>query len=152
MLIVRGLGARYRKVFHSGRFALQDWQRLQHASLRALLRECAEDLRTALLRMECRFDVLPNPWSLDIGACFERDSSSNLQPNRDSDACMRDIEGFLIERPTATLFDEELFHAGWEAGVQYARRTICTEDTAGKSWKAPDSESIPLQTRKGGAE
>jgi hypothetical protein len=150
-LVVRDLGARYRKVFHGNRFSIQDWQHLQHETLGALLRGCATDLRTALLRMECRFDVLPNPWTLDIGTCFERDSSGNLQPNRDSDACMKDIESFQKERPMATLFDEELFHAGWIAGVQYVRRTICTEGTAGRSCESPDSKSIPLRPGQGGA-
>jgi hypothetical protein len=144
-LVVRDLGARYRRVFHGNRFSIQDWQHLQHETLGALLRGCATDLRTALLRMECRFDVLPQSWTYDIGPCFERDSSGNLQPNRDSDACMTDIERFQKERPRATLFDAELFHAGWIAGVQYARRTICTEDTARKSCKSPDAKSTPLR-------
>jgi hypothetical protein len=55
---------------------------------------------------------------------------------------MRDIEKFLKERPTATQFDEELFLDGWAAGVQYARRTICTEDRAGSSCNPPDQNSI----------
>jgi hypothetical protein len=151
-LAVHSWGVYYRKVFHPSKFDLLDLPRLLDATPISLLRECATDLRTALLRMECRFDVLPSLWSVDIGSCFERDSSGNLRPNRDSDARMRGIEKFQIERPTATQFDWELFLAGWEAGVQYARNTSCTGDTAGKSCKAPDSNSIPLQHGQGGAE
>jgi hypothetical protein len=141
-LVGRSLGAHYRKVFRSGRWSLQDWRHLQHETLSALLRGCATDLRTALLRMECRFDVLPECWTHDVGPCFERDSNGNLQPNRDSDARMRDIQRFQTERPTATLFDSELFLAGWEAGVQYVRHTSCKEDTAGRSCNSPDCNSI----------
>lgn len=141
-LVGRSSGARYRKVFHSGRWSLQDWRHRQDETLTALLQECATDLRTALLRMECRFDALPASWSHNVGPCFERDATGNLRPNKDSNARMRDIQRFQTERPTATLFDSELFLAGWEAGVQYARNTSCTEDTAGRSCNSPDSNSI----------
>jgi hypothetical protein len=147
-LAVHSLGARYRKVFRSGRWSLQDWRHHQDETLTALLRGCATDLRTALLRMECRFDVLPARLAHDVGPCFERDPSGNLLPNRDSAARMRDIQRFQTERPTATLFDSELFLFGWEAGVQYARRTICTEDTAEKSCNSPDCNSIS-ESRRG---
>lgn len=146
---IRSLGVQYRKVFRPKKFRLLDLPRLLDATPTSLLRECATDLRTALLRMECRFDVLPSLWSVDIGSCFERDSSGNLRPNRDSNARMRGIERFQTERPTATQFDWELFLAGWEAGVQCVRDTSCTADTAGKSRKSPDSDSIPLQSRQG---
>jgi hypothetical protein len=127
------LGVRYRKVFHRRKFDLLDLPRLLDATPISLLRECATDLRTALLRMECRFDVLPSLWSVDIGSCFERDSSGNLRPNRDSAARMKGIERFQTERPTATQFDWELFLAGWKAGVRYAQDISYTEDKAGKS-------------------
>jgi hypothetical protein len=132
-LAVHSSGVRYRKVFHPRKFDLLDLPRLLDATPASLLQECATDLRTALLRMECRFDVLPSLWSADIGSCFERDSSDNLRPNRDSAARMRGIEKFQRERPTATQFDWELFLAGWEAGVRCAQDTSCTEDKAGKS-------------------
>ncbi len=127
------LGVRYRKVFHPRKYDLLDLPRRLDATPASLLQECATDLRTALLRMECRFDALPASWSFDVGPCFERDSSGNLRPNRDSAARMRDIEKFQTERPTATLFDGEVFLAGWEAGVRYGLDISCTEDRAGKS-------------------
>lgn len=139
---VRSLGAHGRKAIRRGKFVPQDLLHHLGATPIALLRGCAADLGTALRRMECRFDVLPGLWSHDVGPCFERDSSGNLRPNRDSSACMRDIEKFQTERPTATLFDSELFHSGWVAGVQYARRTTCTEDKEGKSHNPPDCNSI----------
>jgi hypothetical protein len=141
-LALHSLGVRYRRVFHRRKYDLLDLPRLLYATPVSLLRECATDLRTALLRMECRFDALPNSWTYDVGPCFERDSKGNLRPNRDSDARMRGIERFQTERPTATLFDSELFLAGWAAGVQYAQRTLCTEDTAGNTCTPPDQNSI----------
>jgi hypothetical protein len=152
ILGIRSLGVHYRKVFQPKKFDLLDLPHLLRATPVSLLQGCATDLRTALVRMECRFDVLPSLWSVDIGTCFERDSSGNLRPNRDSDARMRGIEKLLKERPTATQFDEELYLAGWTAGVQYALGTICTGDTAGRSCGAPDSPSIPLGSENGGAE
>lgn len=149
-LAVRRSGVHFRRLFHEGRFAAQDALRLQFESPLALLRECARDLRTALVRMECRFDALPEQWTYDVGPCFERDANGSLRPNRDSDACMRDTESFQRERPTATLFDLELFHSGWAAGVQYARRTVCTEGRAGIPFKPSDSQSIPLRAKQRG--
>jgi hypothetical protein len=150
VLVGHSLGVHYRKVFQRRKYDLLDLPRLLCATPTSLLRECATDLRTALLRMECRFDALPNSWTYDVGPCFERDSRGNLRPNRDSDARMRGIERFQTDRPTATLFDSELFLAGWEAGVQYARHTSCTEDTAGKSCNPLGS--IRITGRIGGAE
>jgi hypothetical protein len=150
VLAFRSLGVHYCKVFQTRKFDLLDLPRLLDATLTSLLRECATDLRTALHRMECRFDVLPDSWSCDLGPCFERDSSDNLQPNRDSDGRMRGIEKFQRERPTATQFDWELFLAGWEAGAQYARRTICMADTVGRSCNSPDHNRIADSA--GGAE
>jgi hypothetical protein len=148
-LVLRSLGVRYRKVFHRRKYDLLDLPRLLYATPVSLLRGCATDLGTALLRMECRFDELPESWSFDVGPCFQRDATGNLQPNRGSDARMRGIERFQKERPTATLFDLELLLAGWEAATQYAQRTLCTEDTAGRSCNAPDSHSIPLRPGQG---
>ena len=140
--VARSLGVHCRTALRGGIFAPQDLMHHLGATPSALLQGCAADLGTALRRMECRFDVLPGLWSVDIGTCFERDSSGNLRPNRDSASCMRDIERFQTERPTATQFDLELFHSGWTAGVQYARRMTCTEDKEGKSRNPPDCNSI----------
>jgi hypothetical protein len=139
---VRSLGAHYRKAIRGGIFAPRDLLHHQGATQTALLQGCATDLRTALLRMECRFDVLPGWWAADLGPCFELDSSGNLQPNRDSAACMKDIETFQTERPTATQFDLELFRSGWVAGVQYARCTTCTKDAGGRSCTPPNWDRI----------
>jgi hypothetical protein len=83
--------------------------------------------------MERRFDGLPEVWSFDVGPCFERDATGNLQPNRGSDACITDIESFQRANPTATLFDGEIYRLEWEAGVGYGRDNSCTGDKGGKS-------------------
>lgn len=150
VLAAHSLGVHYRKVFHPREFDLLDLPRLLDATPISLLRGCATDLRTALLRMECRFDVLPDSWSFDVGPCFQRDATGSLQPNRDSHARMRSIEKFQKERPTATLFDSELFLSGWEAGVRYVRHISCTEDTAGSPCSPPGTDRITGQI--GGAE
>jgi hypothetical protein len=128
-LAASNLGGRYRRRFHLGRLSPRDWPLPQRATLAALLQGCAIDLRTALCRMERRFDALPELWSYDVGPCFERDPSGNLRPNRCSGAYMIDIENFQKANPTATLFDGEVFHLGWEAGAKYGQDSSCTEDT-----------------------
>lgn len=138
----RSLGVQYRRAIRRGRSAPLDQLRLQYASLSALLQECATDLRTALLRMECRFDALPEMWTCDGGPLSERDPSGSLQPNTDSYACMRDIETFQKERPTETLFDVELFHRGWVSGAKYGSGKTCREGTEGKSCNPPEGNRI----------
>ena len=141
-LLARDLRVRYRIRFRSGRLLPQDWPLPQRATLAALLQGCATDLGTAFSRMERRFDALPELWTYDVGPCFERGPNGNLRPNRNSDACMTDIESFHAERPTATLFDGEVFRLGWEAGAKYGRDNSCTEDTEGRPCNSPDCNSI----------
>ncbi len=142
-LLIHDLGVRYRRVFRSGRLLPQDWFHPLRSTPRALVQGCAADLGTALRRMERRFDALPEVCILvDLGPCFQRDASGNLQPNTDSDACMRDIESFQTARPKATLFDVELFHLGWEAGVKYGSGKSCSRGMEEKPSNPPDHNSI----------
>lgn len=119
-----------------------DWPHRLSATPYSLLRGCVADLGTALRRMKCRFDALPEMWTYDSGPCFERDTSGGLRPNRDSDACMTDTESFQRQRPTATVFDLELFRCGWVAGVQYGRDSACNANTEQKSCNPPGSSMI----------
>ena len=142
-LVLRCFCARYRRVFRKGEFVPQDWLHPLSATPRALLRGCAADLRTAVWRMERRFDALPESWTYDAGSCFERDASGNLQPNSDSAACIRDIGSFQRENPKATLFDDEVFRSGWEAGAKYGQDKSCREGTEEKPCNPPDCKRIP---------
>jgi hypothetical protein len=86
---------------------------------------------------------LPFVWTYSAGPCFERDPTGTLQLNSRSLASMRDIESFQKEHPTATQFDEEIFHFGWEAGATWAENSSCKEERVEKSCDSPNRDSIP---------
>lgn len=142
-LVARNLGVHYRRVFRPRLFGILDQPRLLYATPLSLLRGCVADLGNAFSRMERRFDALPELWTFEVGPCFQRDSTGNLQPNTDSDARMTGIENFQKDRPKATLFDAELFLIGWEAGAKYASGKSCSGGSEGKSCNPPDRNSIP---------
>jgi len=136
------LGVLYRRRFHSGRLSPRDWPQPLHLTPSALLRECLLDLRTALIRMGRRFDVLPFHWSFLMGPCFERETDGTLRLNRRSLANTRDIENFQRGNPTATLFDVEAFHLGWEAGAKWAEGSSCRQGQADIPCDSPSREII----------
>jgi hypothetical protein len=56
---------------------------------------------------------------------------------------MRDIERFQAGYPKATLFDEETFLIGWEAGAKYGRDSFDRGDRGERSQNPPKSNIIP---------
>jgi hypothetical protein len=54
---------------------------------------------------------------------------------------MTDIENFQKGHPMATLFDEEVFHLGWEAGAKWAGSSDYREAQA-KTCNSPDRNRI----------
>ena len=149
--VFRDLGVLYRREFHSDRFAPQDWYHPLRATTLALLRGCGADLRTALCRMERRFDVLPENFSFPVGSCLSVSASGNLRPNTDSLARMTDIENFQKEHPKATLFDEEFFCLGWEAGAKYGSGRTYSGDAGQNPCNSPDRNRIADSSSFGGA-
>ena len=142
-LCAHSLGVRYRRRFHSNQHFPKDWPQPLHQTPAGLLRECATDLCTAFYRIGQRCDKLPFVWTFLMGPCFELGSSDTLRLNRRSLANMQDIESFQKEHPTATLFDVEAFHLGWEAGAKWAESNACKSGQEEKPCDSPDRESIP---------
>lgn len=133
-------GVRYRRRFRSGRVYPKDWQQPLHVTPMALLQGCGADLRTAFCRMECRFDAVPFVYSHVFGPCFQADYAKGiLHINTRTRASMTDTESFQKERPKATVFDEEIFHLGWEAGAKWAESTVYRKEKGENPRNPPDS-------------
>jgi hypothetical protein len=58
---------------------------------------------------------------LDIGPAFDPTENGSSQECTRTHACTRDMQNFYAKRPGATIFDIELFLAGWKAGSAFER-------------------------------
>jgi len=58
---------------------------------------------------------------LGIGPAFDPTRNGSFQECTRTHACTRDMQNFYATRPGVTIFDIELFLAGWKAGSAFER-------------------------------
>jgi hypothetical protein len=88
-----------------------------------------------------RVDKLPFPYMALFGSS-EVDATGHLRPNTRTLGCMKDMQRYESQFPTATDFDWELFQIGWEAGAEWGAGTPCTSEKAGNAFNPPEKNSI----------
>lgn len=124
----RSFGRRVRRLCSWLQFSKTTQWRLGAASLPALLRGCARDLRTGLCRMGQRIDTLPSVYLPSLGPAIERLPDGSLQPCTRTLSCTKDIRSFEALHPGATEFDVEIFALGWQRGARWSADSVCTSN------------------------
>jgi hypothetical protein len=126
--LCRLLGRYVYVLYHRARPLCSNYLQSHHVPLEltpfSLLQECLQDIRTAFYRIGRRIDKLPFPFLAAFGSS-ELGPTGNLQPNRRTLACMKDMQCFENRFPMATQFDWELFLIGWEAGARWGGAQAC---------------------------
>jgi hypothetical protein len=128
-----------RKSLPSNKAVLQPHYLLGEATPASLLQGCLSDMRTALFRIGQRVDKIPFLWSNPIGPHYEQTPNGNWIPNTRLHGCMKDMQRFESQYPTATEFDWEVFRIGWDMGAKWGegrRSEKEQEKTARNSFKS----------------
>jgi hypothetical protein len=55
----------------------------------------------------------------------ETNANGNLVPDTRAHVCIQDMQDFSSENPHCTVFDQEAFLIGWQAGAKWAGDTAC---------------------------
>jgi hypothetical protein len=109
------------RVWNPRKFSVLGLRHSQYLSPLALLRVFLQDLRSCQLRMAQRVERLPFPYTSPGLPALELSLEGDWIECRQSLDCIQDIRKFAVEHPEATVFDCEIFQAGWEQGYKSCR-------------------------------